>query len=97
VDARDLLDQVGLALHVGRPKARHRHDEGGLALRLLEPGVAVGLGDPEAEPLEDRADLLALDGVAEQAADALGAQPDHGRRGLPRKGVERARHEARAA
>ena len=46
VDARDLLDQVGLALDVAVAEVRH-----------LDLEVAVALLDAEAEPLEDRRGL----------------------------------------
>ena len=60
VDARDLLDQVGLALDVGVAPVGHPP-----ALRALAL---------EAEPLEDRRRLLLADALAQQPLLARGAQ-----------------------
>ena len=60
MDARDLLDEVGLALDVG------------VAPRRAPPTVqllAVGLHDLEAQPLEVAADSSTRDLLAEQLRD----------------------------
>ena len=64
VDAGDLLDQVGLALHVAVAPGGHSRAQAAVA----------GALDVEAEPVEDRLHAVARHGLAEQPLEALEAK-----------------------
>ena len=86
VDARDLLDEVGLARHVVAPEGGHEHVE---AARRLLDAEAQGAQDLGLARARDRAPEDLLDAVLAQAED------DAGR--AVAADVDRPGHEARAA
>ncbi len=84
--ARDLLDEVGLAADVVAPPGGHGDVE-----------AVLGLGHAEAQPGEDAVRVGARDGRAEQALRAGVAQPQRDRVRAGAADVDRPAHRPRAA